>query len=347
MLNGRFFKFSSRTLVTCPFKETDFGIISPRNFKEFSTLEIANVPEIFTQSLVNSFPDLGDRARFVNKFYQTFLCHELPHKTRKLVVVGDKDSGKTSWARVFFGIMNHNKIAILTKEENFGASMINDDTELLWVDEWSKAMLPDNLLKTLLQGGPFAQSIKFLSPKMQDMQAGVYITCNKIPDYGDEQPNIERRLYICHTKELQQKLNDAPQWIENNAMRCLLWMANFINSNIRLIEKEERFYELPRNVDSKAFSRDSDADASIDKMKNATLFTPIITSTPDLKNQANLCVILNEDNDKGNQYLNFTFRYLIFEFKKCHYCYYHDYCYYLIYIINVISYIIPFSTFEL
>jgi len=52
--------------------------------------------------------------------------------------------------------------------------MICDDTQLLYNDEWnSEIMSSDLLLKTLLQGGHFPQSVKHCSPQMQTMNAGV------------------------------------------------------------------------------------------------------------------------------------------------------------------------------
>ena len=226
-----FFKFSSRRFVKCPFTPKEFGAISPRCFKNFDSSIIPPDAEFFSSSILNSFPEIQDRARFLNKLYQCFLCHQLPHKVRKLVVVGAADSGKTSWANIFFGIIPRENIAILTKEQTFGASMIEDDTELLYLDEWSKEMLPDDLLKTVLQGGYFPQAVKHSAPKMQDMNAGVYMTCNRLPDYKEEQANIDRRLYVCETSELLEKCPEAPMWIRNNSMKSIAWMANFINAN--------------------------------------------------------------------------------------------------------------------
>ena len=301
MLHGQFFKFSSRRVVKCPFQKEDFGIMSPSIFQAFdpepSTYSDA---EYFSRSFLNSFPDLGDRVRFANKFYQCFLCCQLPHKVRKLVVVGDKDSGKTTWVKVFFGLMQRQKIAVLTKEENFGAQMIQDDTELLWTDEWKKEMISDDLLKTMLQGGYFAQSIKHASPKMQNMQAGVYVTCNNIPDYGAEQVNIERRLYICDTKELEEKSSEAPQWIEDHAIRCLLWLATFINAHIELVEREERFYELPVDISSNAYIKRTVPSKVVESMKNTSLLVPTITPSPEFDNEQ-LHSCFREDTEQGNK----------------------------------------------
>uniref|UniRef100_A0A7M5X2B0 Uncharacterized protein n=2 Tax=Clytia hemisphaerica TaxID=252671 RepID=A0A7M5X2B0_9CNID len=217
---------------------------------------------------------------FCNKFFQCFLCWQLPHKIRKLVVVGEKNSGKTSWSKVFFGLMAKEKIAVLSKEEHFGASMIQDDTELLWVDEWKKEMLSEDTLKTMMQGGFFCQSVKHKNPKMQNMQAGVYITCNEVPDYGNEQENVQLRLYICRTKKLKRTCLDAPRWIQENAMQCLLWLALFINQNIEHVEPEERFYERPKDVSANAKVTKNVPDHIVKQIQTGTLFNPQIPAVP-------------------------------------------------------------------
>ena len=246
-------KLSSRQFVKCPFNDEDFGKISPRSFQPFRTRDLCNVDgSYFADSVINSFPDIIERVNFLNKFYQCLLCFQLPHKTRKLVVVGDRDSGKTSWANVLFGIIPEAKTAMLSKEKNFGASMISDDTELLYVDEWNSDMMTSDLLKTLLQGGSFPQSIKHATPRIQKMNAGVYMTCNILPSFGNEDDNVKRRLSIFKTKALEVKHVEAPKWMLDNAFTCVVWMINVINSNVRWVDPEERFYELAFNTPGNA-----------------------------------------------------------------------------------------------
>ena len=106
------FKLSSRQFVATPFVENDIGKVSPRCFQDFDTS--ANCDGgYFSSSIFNSFPDLNERIRFLNKFYQCLLFCQLPHKVTKLVVVGDSDSGKSSWARIFLGIIPRNKVILL------------------------------------------------------------------------------------------------------------------------------------------------------------------------------------------------------------------------------------------
>ena len=227
---------------------------------------------------------------------------------RKLVVVGDKDSGKTSWARVFTSVIPQSKIAVLTKEEQFGASMIQDDTELLYLDEWTKKQMSDDLLKTVLQGGFFPQAVKHSAPKMQEMNAGVYITCNNLPDYQAEQENVDRQLYICPTIELTEKVTEAPEWISNNAMQCIVWMGMTITANVKLLERDERFYELPRNVKANALIKTSITVDELEAMTNSSIFsTEIRPHTPSVELHIHPCFsadrgteVTNNIVEKGN-----------------------------------------------
>ena len=266
---------SSRTFVACPFSPEEFGVISPRAYQSF----VVGTPcdgGYFASAVDNSFPDLDEKVEFLNKFYQCLLCKQLPHKVRKLVVVGARDSGKSSFAKLFFGLIPRDRIAAVTKEDNFGASMINDDTELLYIDEWTKKMLTSDEAKCIFQGGMFPQSVKHQNPRIGEMQAGVFITCNKIPDYGCEQENVLRRLAVFNTKTLSEMSMDAPDWIQANAMKCLVWMINVLNSNKHRISKEERFYELPTHISANARSQKKISGEVLEEIKSFKPDRPIV-----------------------------------------------------------------------
>ena len=62
-------------------------------------------PKYFKDTILNSFPDDDILVNFLNKFYQCLMMEHMPHKVRKLVVHGPKDSGQTSWLQVFLGII--------------------------------------------------------------------------------------------------------------------------------------------------------------------------------------------------------------------------------------------------
>lgn len=279
----RFLKLSSRSFVSSPFALDEFGVISPRAFKPF----IVGTPcdgGYFSHAVNNSFDMIDEKVEFLNKFYQCFLCKQLPHKVRKLVVVGAKDSGKSSLANLFFGIMPRGRIATLTKEANFGCSMINEDTELLYVDEWTEKMLTCDEAKCIFQGGIFPQSIKHQSPRIGEMHSGVFITCNQLPDFGSEQENVFRRLAVFQMKTLFEMSMDAPEWIKNNSMQCLVWIVNVLNSNKHRISKEERFYELPITTSANARSRKRINGETLEEIKSFKASRPVIAPVPSSDN---------------------------------------------------------------
>ena len=71
----------------------------------------------------------------------------------------------------------------------------------------------------------------------------IYITTNNVPDFGEEQENIERQLAIFQTRSLVDVTVGADKWIHDNAMACVSWIASETNANLCHIEREERWYE--------------------------------------------------------------------------------------------------------
>ena len=184
---------------------------------------------------------------FLNEFYQCLLYGQFPHKAKKLVACGVNNSAKSSWVRIFFGLMNRSRIRSVTKEKIFGLSMVDEDTELIFIDEWSKNNLDISNVKTLFQGGWVVKSVRHHYSQMPDNKAGIYRTCNKLQNFGVEQSNNNRRISMFHTTELLVPKSEAPQWIEDSQMKCLSWMISEINRNIKYVPQQERFYEKPFN----------------------------------------------------------------------------------------------------
>ena len=87
----KFFSISQRKFIDCPLKDEDFRKVSPRMYIKYGSSKDPE-PGYFKDGVLNSFPDLPGRMKFFNKFYQCLMAHRMPHKTRKLVVYGPKDS---------------------------------------------------------------------------------------------------------------------------------------------------------------------------------------------------------------------------------------------------------------
>ena len=97
---------------------------------------------------------------------------QLSHRAKKLVVCGANNSGKSSWARIFFGLMNRSRIVSATKGKTLGLSMVDEDTELIFIDKWSEKTLDISNVKTLFRGaGWSSQSNIKMSKRLITRQA--------------------------------------------------------------------------------------------------------------------------------------------------------------------------------
>ena len=267
VLDGKCLKLSSRQFVDTPLGDEDKGKISPRCFKEYK-IDGSEDGGYFSTSIINSFPDVETRTLFLNKFYQCLLFGQLPHKATKLVVCGDSNSGKTSWSKFFFGLIPQTKIASISKEKTFGTSMLMDDTEFLFVDEWGLDTMSADTAKSILQGGWIVQAVKHQKPRTLNVKSGMYLTCNELPDFGEDQQHIDKRISVFRTKSLVHKIPDAPKWIEENPMKCLVYIINEINSNVQLLPENERFYEKRFDECTKAYGTTVMPREDLEKLKN-------------------------------------------------------------------------------
>ena len=140
----------------------------------------------FKEGILNSFPDLEEHIDFLNKFYQCLVVGKMPQKVRKLVVVGPRDSGKTSWSAIFHRIVPAQRIATITKENQFSAAMMDEFMQIVLIDEWGGWCMESSLAKRLLQGGWMTTAVKHKQPRCFFNTCPFYITANELPDFGAE-----------------------------------------------------------------------------------------------------------------------------------------------------------------
>ena len=129
------------------------GLMTPRNFFAYDSNNIpgVNIAD-FEHSVRNSFTDLPTLIKFLNKFYQCALGRGIPLKCKKLLVYGAQDSGKTTWAYILKGLIPERHIASLSKSTNFALQQVDEQTMLIFINEWSKSVLDEDELKRLLEG---------------------------------------------------------------------------------------------------------------------------------------------------------------------------------------------------
>ena len=101
----------------------------------------------------------------------------MPQKVKKLVVMGTKDSGKTTWASVFLSIIRRKFIASITQENQFSCAMIGEDTQIIFLDEWAERTLQSDMAKLVLKGGYMVSAVKHGKPKDFGQQMSILYNC--------------------------------------------------------------------------------------------------------------------------------------------------------------------------
>ena len=173
------------------------------------------------------------------------MAGRMPHKVRKLVVKGLKelDSGKATWASVFLRIIPMKFVASITQEAQFLLSMINENTQLVFLDEWSDRTLEADMAKVVLQDGFMVQAIKHGKPRSMENGIPFYITTNELPYFGNDDVNVKRRVRVFTTKSLDSCKTNVDRWIKDNPMDCIVWCAQEIENLLNLVDPDERWYE--------------------------------------------------------------------------------------------------------
>eukprot|EP00112_Aurelia_sp_Birch-Aquarium-sp1_P021134 Seg5616.1 transcript_id=Seg5616.1/GoldUCD/mRNA.D3Y31 product="hypothetical protein" protein_id=Seg5616.1/GoldUCD/D3Y31 len=240
--DGMFFDIRKRKFIECPLGPEQKGPISPRMFIDFDS-KLESDAKYFKEGIMNSFEEDQECAMFLNIFYQCLMAHKMPHKIRKLVVFGPKDSGKTSSLNVLLGVIPSKRIAAIISKKQFAASMIDENTELVFMDEWSENSLNSDMVKTVLQGGMMVKSIKLQSPSIVDNSSPFYITKNCVPHFGIEEENVRGCITCFETESLPSTVVRADKWMRKNSMACIRCMASEIAKYRDFIEPEELWYE--------------------------------------------------------------------------------------------------------
>ena len=88
-------------------------------------------------SIENSFPNEAERKLFLQMMYQLLLTGKMPFKAKKIMLVGPSDSGKTTWVEPILACLDDDKVVAVTDEGKFSTQLLESDTQLLMMDEYS------------------------------------------------------------------------------------------------------------------------------------------------------------------------------------------------------------------
>ena len=110
----------------------------------------------------------------------------MDHKSKKLVVVGPKDCGKTTWLVLIKASLTCPKsVAVTINEGLFAFSPVNRDTEIINMDEFSNENnLEADTIKKFFQGGDVAVSRKYLDSRKTNLLVPYFMTTINLLDYG-------------------------------------------------------------------------------------------------------------------------------------------------------------------
>ncbi|XP_066933575.1 uncharacterized protein [Clytia hemisphaerica] len=164
-------------------------------------------PEPFIKGVENSFGNPRIRKRFYKKYYQLLMHGQFPHKETKLCLVGPPDSGKTSWFTPFQGIIPARYIAGVMNDGRFSAAMIESNTQIVMMDEWTPDSLSCEDAKRVLQGGMNFVPQKHKNGLRINYNSGFFITTNEYPDFGNQTDcdAIRKRLEVFQTSSLKRR----------------------------------------------------------------------------------------------------------------------------------------------
>ena len=142
-------------------------------------------------------------------------------------LVGDANSGKTSLFAPILGVIPPSKIARVTKQKSFNKAMIDEQTEVIFVDEASVDIMDIDDWKILTQGGWTAHDRKFSTARGFVNRCPMLLTCQKELKFPKEdQPAMDARLNIYQFKRLPNKDPMAHEWLKTHPVECITWAIN-------------------------------------------------------------------------------------------------------------------------
>ena len=288
--NGWCFSISKRQFEVNPVKEGE----TPRAYIEYEHTKVPDA-RYFQEILENSLTP--DEVSYFCEYYLRLLNVGIkPHKEKVMCLIGEPNSGKTSLFTPITRIIPTRYIAMITKQRAFNKSLIDQNTQVIFLDEaYSKLLDPDDW-KTLTQGGLTAHDRKYKSSAPTVIRCPMFITCQEQMNFGDEHNTaMDVRLRKFHFRKLNSPpISGVQKHLKEKAMDCIVWASGVArtpedelppptpssareNNGIDEEEKErirtmnfeelsesdgESSEEVEQNVADEASSADSDDDAT-------------------------------------------------------------------------------------
>ena len=85
-------------------------------------------------------------------------------------------------------------------------------------------------------------------------------------------PNANRGISVFHTTELLEPKCEAPQWIDDNPVQCLIWMIKEMSRNIKYVPQQERFYENSFNKVTKKCNNGDFSPEELEQLRSICVY---------------------------------------------------------------------------
>ena len=202
------------------------GLITPRAFVDYDRLKDPE-PRYFEAILWNSLPE-DEIWQFCGDFLGLF--HPKEHKQAVLCAIGSPDSGKTSLFSPVFLIIPLSRISHITKQKSFNKAMINNLTEVIFLNEPYAGLLGIDDWKVICQGGFTSHDTKWKKAQGFHCSVTMYITCQV------EMVQLTMKLWTnaCkyHLKSLPRVEPEANKWPRKHAMDCTVSGHNIVEDSL-------------------------------------------------------------------------------------------------------------------
>ena len=223
---GWCFSIIQRKFVSNPIKESDIGKESPRAFIQYEHTKEPD-PGYFKEILENSLSQL-EIAHFCEYFIRLFNCRIKQHKEKVMCLIGEPNSGKTSLFTPISRLIPARYIAMISKKKASNKSLIDENTQILFLDDaHAKLMDPDDW-KILTQGGLTAHDRKYKTSSMAVIRCPMFITCQTDMDFGAEHNTaMDARLKKFYFRSLTSpRVAGVQEFLRANAMDCIVWACS-------------------------------------------------------------------------------------------------------------------------
>ena len=119
-------------------------------------------------------------------------------------------------------------IAMVTKQKAFNKSLVDENTQVIFMDEAHVGLLEPDDWKILTQGGLTAHDRKYKKSTPAVIRCPMFITCQTEMDFGVEHnAAMDARLRKFHFKSLSSPpLAGVQEALRENAMDCIVWACS-------------------------------------------------------------------------------------------------------------------------